>query len=69
MGAVEVLELVSKLDVPVDDEEPVVETVEGGAEEVGEKRRREERVSVGARIRGGVTGTSAGLELRGCEDV
>lgn len=42
MGPVEVLELVSKLDVPVDDEEPVVETVEGGAEEVGEKRRREE---------------------------
>jgi hypothetical protein len=40
MGAVEVLELVSKLDVPVDDEE-LVETVEGGAEEVGEKRRRE----------------------------
>jgi hypothetical protein len=42
MGAVEVLELVSKLDVPVDDDELVVETVEGGAEEVGEKRRREE---------------------------
>jgi hypothetical protein len=39
LDAAEVLQLVSKLDVPVEDEELVVETVKGGAEEVGEKRR------------------------------
>jgi hypothetical protein len=36
--AAEVLQLVSKLDVPVEAEE-LVETVKGGTEEVGEKRR------------------------------
>ncbi len=65
MCAAEVLELVSELNVPVEDGE-LVETVEGRRMGVGSGAAEEAGRRVSVVIGGGVTSTSAG---RICEDV